>query len=114
MYIRQAKIKRKNRTYTYHRLIESVRTSKGPRQRLVMSLGRLSIPKTEWPLLASRIEEFLKRQESLPFGSYPVDDLAREYAQKIERKQLRKQVMEGLSGEVGEVYLEQTVVDQVC
>jgi len=113
MYIRQAKIKRKNRTYTYHRLIESVRTSKGPRQRLVMSLGTLSVPKTEWPLLASRIEEFLKRQESLPFGSYPVDELAREFAQKIERKQLRKQAKESLSGEVGEVYLEQTVADEV-
>lgn len=113
MYIRQVKIKRAHHTYTYHRLIESVRTSKGPRQRLVMSLGTLEVPKSDWSLLAERIEEFLKRQESLPFGSYIVDELARDFAQKIERKQLRKQAQSSMGGEVGEVYVEKTEADQV-
>lgn len=111
MYIRQAKIKRGNCIYTYHRLIESVRTQKGPRQRLVMSLGTLEVPKSEWSLLAERIEEFLKRQESLPFGSYKVDELAREFAERIERKQLRKQSEASVGGEVGEVYLDKTEAD---
>ena len=111
MFIKQTHLKRGKRTYTYHRLVESVRTAKGPRQRLVMSLGTLEVPKSEWPLLANRIEEFLKRQESLPFGSYEVDELAREFAERIERKQLRKQSETSVSGEVGEVYLDESETD---
>jgi transposase len=111
MFIKQTHLKRGQRTYTYHRLVESVRTSKGPRQRLVMSLGTLEVPKSDWPLLADRIEEFLKRQESLPFGSYAVDGLAREFAERIERKQLKKQSEASLRGEVGEVYLDKTDTD---
>jgi len=111
MFIKQTHLKRGNRTYTYHRLVESVRTPKGPRQRLVMSLGTLQVPKSEWPLLAERIEEFLRRQESLPFGSYEVDGLAREFADRIERKQLRKQTEASVSGEVGEVYVEESETD---
>ena len=112
MFIKQTQLKRGKRIYTYHRLVESVRTPKGPRQRLVMSLGSLEVPKSDWHLLAERIEEFLKRQESLPFGSYTVDGLAREFAERIERKQLKKQSEASLRGEVGEVYLDKTVADQ--
>jgi transposase len=113
MYIRQAKIKRSGRTYLYQRLIESVRTPNGPRQRLIMSLGTLSVPKSEWHLLAQRIEDFLKKQESLPFGSYPVDELAKKFAERIERKQLKKQRSRALvGGEVKEVYVDETSVDQ--
>ena len=76
-----------------------------------MSLGTLQVPKSDWPLLAERIEEFLKRQESLPFGSYRVDGLAREFAERIERKQLKRQTEASLRGEVGEVYLEKSETD---
>ena len=41
MFIGQLKLSRNGRSYTYHRLLESVRTDKGPRQRLVLSLGTL-------------------------------------------------------------------------
>ena len=43
--IGQLKVSRNGRSYTYHRLLESVRTAKGPRQRLVLSLGTLDLPK---------------------------------------------------------------------
>ncbi len=55
MFIGQLKVSRNGRSYTYHRLLESVRTDKGPRQRLVLSLGTLELPKSEWPRLAERI-----------------------------------------------------------
>ena len=54
MFIGQLKVSRNGRSYTYHRLLESVRTDKGPRQRLVLSLGTLDLPKSEWPRLAER------------------------------------------------------------
>lgn len=66
MFIAQLKVKRDAKTYTYHRLMESVRTPKGPRQRLIMSLGTLSIPKAQWPVLAERIQDFLTHQRVIP------------------------------------------------
>ncbi|MEW6756332.1 MAG: IS1634 family transposase [Candidatus Latescibacterota bacterium] len=89
MFIRQITIRRHGKQYTYHRLIESVRTPSGPRQRLVMSLGRLEVPRSQWRLLAERIQEFLYNQQSLPFGSYEVDGLARQVAERVERKRQR-------------------------
>ena len=68
MFIAQLKVKRDAKTYTYHRLMESVRTPKGPRQRLIMSLGALSIPKAQWPVLAERIQDFLTHQRVIPYG----------------------------------------------
>ena len=81
MFIAQLKVKRDAKTYTYHRLMESVRTPKGPRQRLIMSLGTLSIPKAQWPVLAERIQDFLTHQRVIPYGSTEVDHLALRYAQ---------------------------------
>ena len=69
MFIGQLKVSRNGRSYTYHRLLESVRTAKGPRQRLVLSLGTLDLPKSEWPRLAERIEDLLNHQERVPFGT---------------------------------------------
>ena len=48
MFIGQLKVSRNGRSYTYHRLLESVRTAKGPRQRLVLSLALL-ICRHGWP-----------------------------------------------------------------
>jgi len=41
MYIRKNVKKEKGKTYTSHALVESVRTPKGPRQKLVCTLGDL-------------------------------------------------------------------------
>ena len=90
MFIRQVTISRHGKLYTYQRLIESVRTASGPRQRLVMSLGRLEVPRSQWRLLAERIQEFLYSQQTLPFGSYEVDAIARQVAERVERKRQRR------------------------
>ena len=56
--------------FVYHRLIEAVRTPKGPRQTVLLNLGTLDIPREEWKILANRIEEILTGQESF-LSPYP-------------------------------------------
>lgn len=85
MFIKEIKKKNKgyDKEFTYHRLMESYRTDKGPRQRTILNLGALDLPKEQWKSLADLIEAKLRRQESL----FPVDDhieaLATHYANLI-------------------------------
>ncbi|WP_019412409.1 IS1634 family transposase [Paenisporosarcina sp. TG20] len=48
-----------------HVLVESYRTEKGPRQRVVMQLGTLTLPKSEWKKLAAALEGRLAGQITL-------------------------------------------------
>lgn len=67
MFIRQTSTKNKksNTVYTKHQLVESYRTDKGPRQRVIMELGTLTLPKSEWRKLAAVLEARIAGQESL-------------------------------------------------
>ena len=66
MFIRQKKLKYKDKTYTNYQLVESVHTPKGPRQRVVCSLGNLKPrPKADWLKLAHKIESALMGQMDL-------------------------------------------------
>lgn len=67
MYIRETvtKNKKTNTKYSKHQLIESVRTENGPRQRIIMDLGTLTVPKSEWRKLAALLEARLAGQLSL-------------------------------------------------
>jgi transposase len=113
MFIRQITLRRHGKQYTYHRLIESVRTPAGPRQRLVMSLGKLEVPRSQWRLLAERIQEFLYAQQTLPFGSYEVDPLARQIAERVERKRQRGARQAGFKGRSVAVYPELSTAGQL-
>ena len=104
MFIGQLKVSRNGRSYTYQRLLESVRTAKGPRQRLVLSLGTLDLPKSEWPRLAERIEDLLNHQERVPFGTSDLDQLAAPFAERIRSKQQRQQAQRDGHGPAKEVY----------
>jgi len=90
MFIRRVSHKnRKNRKeyYTY-KLVESIRTERGPRQRDVLNLGvNFDLPKEQWKDLANCIEEIITGQ--LPLIDYPkvIRTLARRYARKIIREQ---------------------------
>ena len=108
MFIGQLKVSRNGRSYTYHRLLESVRTAKGPRQRLVLSLGTLELPKSEWPRLAERIEDLLNHQERVPFGTSELDQLAAPFAERIRSKQQRQQAQQDGHGPAKEVYPERS------
>ena len=67
MYIRKTKRLYKGKIYTNHLLVESVLTPKGPRQRVLCSLGRLEpAPREQWLALAHRMEAALRGQLALP------------------------------------------------
>lgn len=74
MYIRKASRTYRGKTYINHLLVESVLTPKGPRQRVVCSLGDLSPrPKEGWLALAHKLEAALQGQEELPLHPPPSD-----------------------------------------
>ena len=78
-----------DKIFTYHRLIEAVRTPKGPRQRLILNLGRLDIPKEDWKTLANRIEEILSGQQTLLIPPPHIESLAHHYAGMLRRKEMQ-------------------------
>jgi len=65
MYIRKTTKVHKDKTYTNYLLVESVHTPKGPRQRIICSLGSLSPgPREQWQALARKVEASLQGQVS--------------------------------------------------
>jgi len=90
MFIRRVPHKnRKNRKeyYTY-KLVDSIRTERGPRQRDILNLGvGFDLPKEKWKDLANCIEEIITGQR--PLIDYPkeIKTLASRYARKIIRQQ---------------------------
>ena len=66
MYVRKTTRRYKDKTYTNYLLVESVPTPKGPRQKVVCSLGDLSPrPAREWLELARKVEDALVGQVNL-------------------------------------------------
>ena len=80
MFVRTSRRRYKGQTYTNYVLVESVRTAKGPRQKVVCSLGDLS-PRghAQWLALARKVEAALGGQPEL----VAADDA--EVAQVVER-----------------------------
>ena len=77
MYLRKTTHRYKDKTYTNHLLVESVHTPKGPRQRIICSLGSLEpAPAEHWLGVAHKLAAALQGQGSLPGGSAPIEDLA--------------------------------------
>jgi transposase len=74
--------------YIQHRLVESYRTDKGPRQRTILNLGTLALPKQQWKLLADQIEVELSGQQQLYEIDSNIKELAVHYARIIVKKQL--------------------------
>jgi len=67
MYIRRVRKTDKStgKSYFYYQLIEAYRTAKGPRQRILLNLGKLELDDRERKLLANRIEQLITGQASL-------------------------------------------------
>src|SRR5438876_459731 len=83
MYIRKSTRTYKGKTYTNYLLVESVQTPKGPRQRIICSLGSLEPgPAEEWLGLAHKLRSALQGQESLPHSSEQIQ----EWVEKARRK----------------------------
>ena len=92
MYIRRTTIKsRKNgEPYYTYRLVESVRTSKGVRQRTLLNLGsNFSYPRESWTDLARRVGEIISAQKSFFPPASDLEDAAQRYAALIIQSQNR-------------------------
>lgn len=86
MFIRKVihRDKKNRREYYTYKLLESLRTERGPRQRMVLNLGTdFSLPEEHWKDLANRIEEIVTGQHHL--FTYPgeVESYAELYARRI-------------------------------
>ena len=77
MYLRKTVKRHKGKTYTNYVLVESVHTPKGPRQRIICSLGSLApAPREEWRRLAHKLGASLQGQLPLPPGDPQIEVLA--------------------------------------
>jgi len=90
MFIRSVTKRDKNtkQVYCSYKLVESIRTDRGPRQRNLLHLGNaLEIPQEDWKALANRIEEICAGTKTLT--SYPdnIEQLAQRFAKLLIRKQ---------------------------
>ena len=89
MFIRKVTQKtRKRKKYYTYKLVESIRTERGPRQRDILNLGvDFNLPREQWKTLANCTEEIITGQK--PLIDYPkaIRTLARRYAKKIIRVQ---------------------------
>ena len=89
MFIRKTRLVNPKTQETYYnfQLIESVRTERGPRQRILLNLGaRLDIADEERKPLANRIEELLKGVQSLIQCSEKIESLAQRYASELVKR----------------------------
>ena len=76
MYIRKSSRTYKGKTYSNYVLVESVLTSKGPRQKIICSLGDLSPrPQAEWLALAHKLTSALSGQADLLASRSPDPEL---------------------------------------
>ena len=76
--------KKNKREYHTFKLIESVRTERGPRQRMLLNLGTdFTLPEERWKDLANRIEEIVTGQEALFSYLEDIETLAARYARKL-------------------------------
>jgi len=86
MFIRKTTHTDKKNKKGYHtfKLIESVRTERGPRQRMLLNLGAdFSLPKDRWKDLANRIEAIVTGQDALFASPEEIETLAARYARKV-------------------------------
>ena len=72
-----------SKKYEYHQLVESIRTEKGSRQKLLLSLGRLPIPEEKWSSLSKHIEALVQGQKSFIKAEPEIEELAQKFAQQI-------------------------------
>ena len=90
MFIRavEHKDKKNSRKYLTYKLVDSVRTERGPRQTTVLNLGTdFKLPKEHWKELANCIEEIVTEQQTIFEYPKKIRVLAEQYARRIIRKQ---------------------------
>lgn len=91
MFIRETQKSKNGKKYIQHQLVESIRTSNGPRQRLVLNLGFLKIEKDKWKVLANTIESELHGQKRIFSEGPEIEQLASHFAKIIIKERLVRQ-----------------------
>lgn len=89
MYIRKVcqTDKKTKKQYCTYRLVESVRTERGVRQRLLLNLGsKFQLHKDQWKLLANRVEEIVTQQDSLLPSTAELEQEAQYIAKQLINK----------------------------
>ena len=90
MFIRavEHKNKKNHRKYRTYKLVDSVRTERGPRQTTILNLGTdFKLPKEHWKQLANCIEEIVTEQQNIFEYPQEIRALADQYARRIIQKQ---------------------------
>jgi transposase len=86
MFIRKTRKKDpvSRKAYFSYQLVESIRTEKGPRQRILLNLGsKLDLDQKELKLLANRIEEIISDQSTFLVCPEKIESLAKKYASRL-------------------------------
>jgi transposase len=97
VYIRKTTKSHKGKSYTNYLLVESVYTPKGPRQRIICSLGSLApAPPQQWLDLAHRLQASLQGQTSFT----PAHPQVAALAETARRSPRRKAPAPSLGGKV--------------
>jgi hypothetical protein len=97
VYIRKTTKSHKGKSYTNYLLVESVYTPKGPRQRIICSLGSLApAPLEQWLDLAHRLEASLQGQSSFT----PTHPQVVALAETARRGPRRKALAPSLGGKI--------------
>ncbi len=91
MFIRETAKTKKGKKYIQHQLVESVRTPNGPRQKLLLNLGFLDLPKDQWKELANTIESELHGEQNLFSTNPEIEKLAGHYAKVIIQERLNNE-----------------------
>lgn len=73
--------------YEYLHLVETIRTSAGPRQKLILNLGNIDVHPSQFKPLAKRIEDMLTGQKSFIQIDEKINKYAKQAADKIFKKQ---------------------------
>jgi len=91
MYIRRVKKKdpKTGTTYFYHQLVESYRTPKGPRQRILLNLGRLDLEPEDLKILADRIEGILRGQNPILLPPQEIETMAQNFASILRQTRIQ-------------------------
>jgi len=79
-----------NKKYEYLHLVESIRTENGPRQKLILNLGKLQIDPSLYKTLSRRIEDVLTGQKSFDELPLEIEKIARTSASKIFEKRAKE------------------------
>lgn len=95
MYIRRTESKYKDKTYVNYQLVESHSTPKGPRQKVICSLGDLSPrPKKAWLELANKVVRALQDTPDLIDSVEKPDEEVTAIVEKVRNAELRRRRVE--------------------